>query len=147
LLPALFVAGLVIAAAGGLLAALPRMDQPWLDLAEHVAPPLQTAFLTAPENEARADAIDSIARAKEELARLRKTQDDVRWGVVKMDEEKQERMRQYVAGRSEIMAGDELSLRALRAAARERQRLALGIPLLALGAAIAWLSRRASRSS
>jgi len=144
LLPIATVLGVVVAAAGALLAAFPRMDQPWLDFAERVAPAVQTAFLTEPEREARTDAVESIARAEEELARLRKLQDDVRWGVASMSEEKQERMRQYVAGRSEILAGDQLSLRGLRTAARERQRFALGVPLVLLGVAVFALSRRAS---
>jgi len=147
LLPFALVLGICIAAAGALLAVFPRMDQPWLDLAEAAAPPMQTAFLTTPEIEARTDAIESIARAEAELAKLRKLQDDVRWGAQKMDEEKQERMRQYIAGRSEILAGDQLSLRELRIAARERQRFALGLPLLVAGLALAAFSRRASRSS
>jgi len=123
------------------------MDQPWLDLAEAAAPPVQTVFLTAPEIEARNDAIESIARAEAELANLRKLEEDVRWGAKKMDEEKKERMRQYIAGRSEILAGDQLLLRDLRSMARERQRFALGLPLIVAGIALAALSRRASRSS
>jgi zinc/manganese transport system permease protein len=147
LLPLVMGLGIVIAAAGALLTAFPRMDQPWLDLAEKVAPPIQTVFLTEPEREVRSDAVESIARAEEELARLRKVQDDVNWGIAKMDDEKQERMRQYVAGRSEILAGDQLSLRGLRTSARERQRFVLGVPLVLLGAAVFIFSRRVLRSS
>jgi hypothetical protein len=63
-----------------------------------------------------------------------------------MDPEKQERLRQYLAGRSEISAGDQLVLQDLRARARERQRYALGIPLMLLGAGVlAVLARRRSR--
>jgi len=94
--------------------------------------------MTPEEREARQDAVESVARAEAELAKLKKLQDDVRWGTQKMDEEKQERMRQYIAGRSEIMAGDQLTLRELRLMARERQRFALGVPLLLAGAALAY---------
>lgn len=146
LLPVLVAAGIAVAVTGALLAAFPRMDQPWIDAAEQVAPPIQTLFLTPEELEARTDAVESVARAEEELARLRKLQDDVRWGVTAMAEEKQERMRQYMAGRAEILAGDQLTLRDMRAQARGRQRFALGLPLLALGAALAFVSARASRS-
>ena len=52
-----------------------------------------------------------------------------------MDAEKLERLRQYLAGRSEIAAGEQLALRHLRDKARARQRLMLGLPLLVLGAA------------
>jgi hypothetical protein len=60
-----------------------------------------------------------------------------------MDGEKAERLRQYLAGRAEISAGDELVLRSLRDKARERQRWMLGLPLLLAGAgALWWLARR-----
>jgi hypothetical protein len=146
-LPIVMGLGIALAAAGALLIAFPRMDQPWLDVAERLAPPVQTAFLTRPELDAREDAVESIARAQQELAKLRTLQEDVRWGAAQMSDEKQERMRQYIAGRSEILAGDQLSLRELRTTARERQRFALGIPLVLIGAGVAAFSRRASRSS
>jgi hypothetical protein len=50
-----------------------------------------------------------------------------------MAPEKIERLRQYLAGRSEISAGEQLVLRGLRDKARERQRLMLGLPLVLLG--------------
>ena len=136
-------AAVALAGAGALLAAFPRMDHLWLDTAERAVPSLQAIFLTEAEKDAQRDAVDSVARAEAELAKLRKTQDDVRWGLQKMDDEKQERMRQYIAGRSEILAGDQLSLRDLRAVARERQRFALGLPLLILGIAVAAIGTRA----
>ncbi len=51
-----------------------------------------------------------------------------------MAPERSERLRQYLAGMSEISAGDQLVLRHLRGKARERQRFALGLPLLVVGA-------------
>ncbi|MBI2016957.1 MAG: hypothetical protein HYS77_15700 [Candidatus Rokubacteria bacterium] len=52
-------------------------------------------------------------------------------------------MRQYLAGRGEMLAGEQTVLRALRTRARERQRWWLGVPLLALGAGgAAALARR-----
>ena len=60
-----------------------------------------------------------------------------------MDPEKIERVRQYIAGRSEIAAGEELVLRHLRDKARERQRWMLGLPLLLIGVGgLYWLARR-----
>ncbi|HXM82383.1 MAG TPA: metal ABC transporter permease [Burkholderiales bacterium] len=130
---------------GLLLAAFPRMDQPWLDALENVAPAVQEAFLTSGERETRRDSAESIASASAELTRLRALEQDVRWGAKEMDTKKQERLRQYLAGRSEILAGDQLVLKALRAKARERQRYALGMPLLLLGAiGLAVLARKAS---
>lgn len=141
--PAAIAAALLLALAGVLLVAFPRMDHPLLAALERAMPPLHEAFLTEPEREARRDAQESIARGRAELAKLRGVQEEVRWGRQAMDAEKQERMRQYIAGRSEIVAGDELVLRDLALAARGRQRYALGIPLALLGVALAaWALRR-----
>jgi zinc/manganese transport system permease protein len=137
------VAAGACAIAGALLLAFPKMDQPWLDAVEAMAPPMQTMFLTEFERATRSDTFKDIERARAELARLRALEQDVRWGRIEMDGEKAERLRQYLAGRGEISAGDELVLRNLRAKARERQRFVLGLPLLLAGASICfWLTRR-----
>ena len=133
------------AAVGLMLVVFPKMDQPWLDALETLAPPVHTVFLTEFDRGTRADALESIARAKEELTRLRATEQDVRWGRTEMQPEKLERMRQYIAGRSEISAGETLVLRHLREKARDRQRLLLGLPLLLIGAAGVYLLSRGTR--
>ena len=134
-----------VALVGLLLVAFPHADQPWLDALEHAAPIAQEAFLTSTEREIRRDSIESIERASAELTRLRALEQDVRWGAKEMDAEKQERLRQYLAGRSELQAGDRLVLQELRARARERQRYALGVPLLLLGAGAFVLVKRLRR--
>ena len=128
-----------IAIAGLLLVAFPRMDQPWLDALERIAPRVQTAFLTDFERDTRAETLDAVAKARAELARLRELELDVRWGRQEMAPEKVDRLRQYLAGRGEIAAGDELVLRELAQTARDRQRLVLGLPLLVVGG---WASYR-----
>jgi zinc/manganese transport system permease protein len=134
--------------AGALLLVFPQMDQPWLDALESAAPPLQTVFLSASERATREETLESIARAREELTRLRALDQDVRWNKVEMDSEKRERLRQYLAGKSELSAGDALVLRHLHGKARERQRYLLGLPLLALGIWGIWaLLRRPSMAS
>jgi zinc/manganese transport system permease protein len=65
---------------------------------------------------------------------MRALQQDVQWGTRTLDGERQERLRQFLAGRSELTAGDRMVLRTLRSKARERQRYWLGLPLLVLGA-------------
>jgi zinc/manganese transport system permease protein len=131
-------AGLLVCALAVLtglpLLAAPQMDQPWLDALEDIAPILQTAFLDSGERLTRAEAIESIASAGAELARLRAVDQDVRWGKVEMAPERAERLRQYLMGKSEISAGDQLVLRHLRSKARERQRFALGLPICIAGA-------------
>src|SRR5262245_56704454 len=111
----------------------PQMDQPWLDALENIAPILQTAFLDSGERLTRTEAIESIGSARVELTRLRAVDQDVRWGKLEMVPEQAERLRQYLMGKSEISAGDQLVLRHLRSKARERQRFALGLPICIAG--------------
>jgi zinc/manganese transport system permease protein len=120
--------------AGLLLVVNPQMDQPWLDRLEDLAPPVQTLFLDAGERLTRDESLAAVERTRTELARLRALEQDVRWGSAEMQADKAERLRQYLSGRAEIAAGDELVLRELRRKARARQRLALGLPLLSIGA-------------
>lgn len=140
--------GIVLALAGTLLVAFPRMDQPWLDVVADIAPPVETAFLTSGERVTRNDVLEGVARTRAEFLRLRALEQDVRWGKVEMEPEQAERLRQYLAGRSEISAGDQLVLRHLRGKARERQRFALGLPLTMIGAGgIYLLGRRGADGS
>jgi hypothetical protein len=53
-----------------------------------------------------------------------------------MSDDMQERLRQYLASRSEITAGEQMALNHLRDLARERQRFWLGLPLLGFGATV-----------
>ena len=121
--------------AGLLLLLFPRMDHHWLNWLEKEAPPFELAFLTSEERETYRDSTEAVQRGLEEMVRLRAMQQEVQWGTREMPEEKQERLRQYLAGRSEIAAGDRLTLDYLRSQARERQRFWLGIPLLGIGTA------------
>jgi len=123
------------ALAGLLLMALPGMDHHWLDWLEDTVPAVQLAFLTPGEQQTYRDSHDALRRGAAELARLRGLQQDVQWGARQLPEEQQERLRQFLASRGEIVAGDRLVLATLRAHARTRQRFWLGVPLLVLGAA------------
>jgi zinc/manganese transport system permease protein len=124
-----------VALAGLLLLAFPAMDHPWLDLVEAGVPAVRHAFLTAREREADRESRVALARADAELARLRALQEDVQWGRRELAPETHERLRQFLAGRGEIAAGDRLVLATHRARARARQRVWLGAPLFLAGAA------------
>jgi zinc/manganese transport system permease protein len=127
------------------LATFPQIDQPWLDALEDMAPPIQTAFLTSSERATRTETLEAIARGRAELAHLRALNQDVQWGKVKIEPEKAERLRQYLMGKSEISAGDQLVLHHLRSKARERQRFGLGLPIFIAGACGLYaLTRRSS---
>ena len=131
---AAMIATAAAALIGSLLLAFPQMDQPWLDALEDIAPPVQTVFLDQGQRETRSETLESIQKDRAELTRLRELEQEVRWGKVEMEPEKIERLRQYLAGKSEISAGDQLVLRHLRTKARENQRFGLGLPLLLLAA-------------
>jgi zinc/manganese transport system permease protein len=130
------LAGLA-AIAGGLLAVAPALDHVWLDALEQAVPALQEAFLTPAEQDVRRDAREALERAARDLAQVRTIQQEIQWSARPPDPESGERLRQYLAGRGELAAGDRLVLATLRARARERQRFWVGLPLAALGAAAA----------
>ena len=125
--------------AGLLLVLFPQMDQPWLDVVELAIPVVHTTFLDEDDRETLRDALESIGRGQAELAELRAREQDVRWGKLDIPAEKQERLRQYLAARGEIVAGDQLVLKDLKVKARDNQRIMLGLPLVLLGALAFWL--------
>jgi hypothetical protein len=104
-------------------------------------------FLTEDELETLRDTEDSLARGQADLDRLRRMEQDVRWGTLAMDAEREERLRQFIAGRAELVAGDRLVLRALRDKARGRQRFPLGLPLAIGGGALAFFFGRRRREA
>ena len=134
--------GGLLALAGALLLALPGMDHPWLDAVESAAPQVRQAFLDDDEIETLRDTEDSLARGQTDLDRLRRMEQDVRWGTLAMDAEREERLRQFIAGRAELVAGDQLVLRTLRDTARGRQRFPLGLLLAIGGGALAFFFGR-----
>lgn len=135
----------VLALAGLLLVIVPQMDHHWLNWLEKVAPSIQLAFLTSDERETYRDSQEAVQRGQSEIQRLRAMQQQVQWGTREMPGEMQERLRQYLASRGEITAGDQMVLKHLQSKARQRQRFWLGIPLLLIGTAGALTLARARR--
>ena len=136
-LVALTGVGIAILAALGLaglfLFLFPQMDHHWLNWLEKAVPSVQLAFLTSDERETYQDSQEAVQRGLSEIQSLRTMQQEIQWGTREMPEEKRERLRQYLAGRSEITAGDQMVLYHLRNQARKRQSFWLGIPLLGIG--------------
>jgi zinc/manganese transport system permease protein len=124
-----------VALAGLLLACFPAMDHHWLDWLEDGVPAVELVFLSSGERDTWHDSRLALARGLSELRRLRTLQEDAQWGRATLSEEQQARLRQFLASRGEITAGDRFVLKTLRGRARERQRFWLGLPLSALGAA------------
>jgi zinc/manganese transport system permease protein len=138
--------GAAVAVAGLLLAAFPRMDHHWLNWLEGRVPAVELIFLSPAERQAWRDSREALGRGVAEIRRLKTLQEDVQWGRAKVTEDQRERLRQFLASRGEITAGDRFVLQTLRGRARERQRFWLGLPLGLLGAVAAgWLASGASR--
>lgn len=131
--------------AGLLLVAFPGMDHPWLDALERWAPAIRLAFLDSEERQVYAESVQAIDEGTAELARTRRLQQEAEWGTRQLSDEMRERVRQYIAGRTELITGDRLVLRALTLRARQRQRLLLGAPLAVTGAALAGAALRLRR--
>ena len=127
------VACALVGLAGFALALAPRMDHWWLEWLAATVPATETVFLSADERDEHREAVEDVRRSLAELARVRAMQQEAQWGTRPATEEAQERMRQYLAGRAEMLAGERLVLRALQARARARQRWWLGVPLASLG--------------
>jgi zinc/manganese transport system permease protein len=138
---------LALAVAGLLLMLAPRMDHLWLDALEEAAPMVRLAFLTPGERQAHADSREALIRGTAERERLRAVQRDAQWGTRPLTADEQERLRQFLASRGEIDAGDRMVLATLRGKARARQRWWLGAPLLLVGAVGAGALFRYSVSS
>lgn len=134
--------GVLVGLAGVGLAAFPRADHVWLDGVERLVPAVQTAFLTPYERRVVEDSRAAIARGRAELHRLRGIHTDVQWGLRELGAEQQERLRQFMVGRDELIAGDQLVLRTLRDKARNRQRFTVGLPMALAGAGGALLAYR-----
>ncbi len=126
-------ASVALALVGLLLLLFPQMDHHWLNWLEEAAPTVRLAFLDQDERETYQESYESVRRGLAEIQQLRAKQQEVQWGTREMSEEMQERLRQYLASRSEITAGEQMALNYLRSKARERQRFWLGIPLLGIG--------------
>ncbi len=140
------IAGSAIVGMLGLLLVLfPQMDHHWLNWVEEAAPSVQLLFLTPRERQTYWDSQEAIRKGLADLQRLRAFQQEVQWGTRHMPADQEERLRQFLAGRSEITAGDRLVLRTLRSKARERQRYWLGVPLFAVGGVGALALARARR--
>jgi zinc/manganese transport system permease protein len=139
------VLGIAVAVAGAALAAVPQADHVWLDALEATVPAVQDIFLSVHDRAVADEARQAIARGTRDVASLRARQADIAWGARAADADERERLRQFTLGREELVAGDRMVLRSLRARARERQGLRLGLPLVVVGAAAALLATRRRR--
>jgi zinc/manganese transport system permease protein len=145
--PLAFVVAAAIALGGALLALFPAMDHLWLDAIEAAVPAVQEAFLTPSERAVRRGSVDAIERSGAMLDAAAVLQRDARWGTRPIDEAQRERLAQFLAGRRELVAGDRMVLRTLRAHARQRQRWWIGVPMTVVGLGAGIMLFRSRRPS
>jgi len=111
------------------------MDHLWLDAVERAAPAVQEAFLTPGERGGAARRGPGAGARRAAAGELRaRSSRTCSWGTRALDAERQERLRQFLAGRGELTAGPigwcwDAARQSARAAA-----LLAGASLLALGA-------------
>ena len=90
------------------------------------------------EREVWAETRRTVRQSDGEIGRLGALGEAVRLGDRRLDPGGEERLRQFLLSRQEIVAGDRFVLAHLRGQARARQRFVLGFSLAGLGAGLAW---------
>lgn len=118
------------------LAANPRADQPLIDAAEYLYPPLQGAFLSGREEAALRDADEAAARVRAEAQRLQAMERASRWQGAELTDPELRRLTSYAQSFQEMEKGEQFVQRELRNRARERQRWVIAVPLLIIGLAL-----------
>lgn len=118
------------------LALSPRADQPLLDVAERLYPPLRTAFLDTRERAVLRDADDAAARVRGEVQRLQAMERTSRWQGAELSDSELRRLTSYAQSFQEMEKGEQFVQRELRNRGRERQRWIVAVPLLIIGLAL-----------
>lgn len=108
----------------------PRADQPLLDMLEYAAPPLRSAFLTAAEQAQLDQSRRSEIKVQQEALRLNEKERGSRWQGALLSDEELRKISSYTQSFLEMKKGEQVVQREMRNRARERQRWALGVPLL-----------------
>ena len=127
----------VLAASAVQLAAAPRADQPLLDTAETMIPPLRTLYLSRTEAATFADASAYAARYGAEAEQLNALEKRKRTEGETLDDFSIARISSFLKSYGEMRKGEQFVMQEVRAQARERVRWvgALGLLALALLAA------------
>src|SRR4051812_12410983 len=133
------------------LAALPRTDQPLIDLAEYTAPSLRALYMTKGEQAIVAEASVYAERYRLDAERLNDTERRNRTEGAPLDDFAVARISSFLKSYGEMRRGEQFVIDEVRARARERMRWAAGAALLALAilfAPLPWrhLARRPRRT-
>jgi zinc/manganese transport system permease protein len=117
---------LVLAASAVLIMLAVRADQPLLDAAEWMLPPLRTLYFTANEAQVYAEAGQYAERYRQEAERLNEIETRSRSQGAALDDEMVARMSSFLKSYGEMRRGEEFVMHEVRSRARERVRWLAG---------------------
>ena len=134
------------------LAALPRADQPLMDIIEYAVPSLRTLYFTRAEQTTFVEASEYAERYRREAEQLNDVERRNRTEGEALDDFSVARISSFLKSYGEMRKGEQFVMSEVRARARERARWSVSLGLLALALAFAplpWrrLWTRASRYS
>jgi len=126
-----WVGAIILAGSALLLAAAPRADQPLLDLAEYVVPPLRTLYFSRAEATTYADASEHAERYRVEAERLNERERRNRTEGQSLDDFTVARISSFLKSYGEMRKGEQFVMGEVRMRARERIRWPATLILLA----------------
>jgi zinc/manganese transport system permease protein len=128
----LLINGVLISSAlsGAWLALNPRADQPLLDALEAAQPAIRDYFLSPLERDIYASAANVESKIRGESSRIGQFERESRWQGSELTDDEVRRLASYVQSFQEMQKGEQFVQREIRNRARERQRWAIGVPLL-----------------
>jgi zinc/manganese transport system permease protein len=128
----LLLNGILISSAlsGAWLALNPRADQPLLDALEAAQPAIRDYFLSPTERDIYASAANVESKIRGESSRIGQLERESRWQGSELTDDEVRRLASYVQSFQEMQKGEQFVQREIRNRGRERQRWAIGVPLL-----------------
>ena len=130
-------AAAVLAGAALQLAALPRADQPLIDIIEYALPSLRTLYFTPTEEATYADASEYAERHRIEAERLNDLERRRRTEGETLDDFSVGRISSFLKSYGEMRKGEQFVMDEVRARARERVRWGVSLGLLVLALLLA----------
>jgi zinc/manganese transport system permease protein len=135
--------GAVIFAGSALqLAAVPRADQPIIDMVEYAIPSLRTLYFTRAEATTFADASDHAERYRREAEQLNEVERHNRTQGQALDDFSIARISSFLKSYGEMRKGEQFVMGEVRVRARERVRWSASLGLLVFALLIAPVSWR-----
>ena len=138
----------VLLSSGIWLCALPRADQPLLDVVERVVPEARALYLTAQERTIHDEAAVYAERYRRQAEQLNAREAASRWQGAALDDNEVRRISSFLKSYNEMRKGEEFVQREVRSRARTRNRWVLGLALVLCSALIApwpwwrWIGRQ-----